>query len=366
MQKPLKALPAFLILSILLAACSAPSPQPAPATPSSIEGTRVYLPSYGGPTPVPSPGSSPTQAVELSGGTAVPAFTEAPTASLAASPTPPTATSTPIIEASPSPTTSQQVRFAVIGDFGQDGKPEEDVANLIDSWNPDLILTTGDNNYPSGSQATIDANIGKYFHQHIYPYQGSYGEGAATNRFFPTLGNHDWLAPGAQPYLRYFTLPGNERYYNFTVGPVEFFALDSDPSEPDKVGTSSIQAAWLKDGLAASQSPWRIVYFHHPPYSSGPHGSTDWMQWPFQKWGASAVLSGHDHTYERLDIGGFPYFVDGLGGGAIYQFPNPLPESQVRYDADYGAMLVDATATSITFQFINRKGVVIDTYTLKK
>jgi len=36
----------------------------------------------------------------------------------------------------------------------------------------------------------------------------------------------------------------------------------------------------------------------------------------------------------------------------------------VRYNADYGAMLVEATMEEITFQFINRNGEVIDNYTL--
>jgi hypothetical protein len=36
----------------------------------------------------------------------------------------------------------------------------------------------------------------------------------------------------------------------------------------------------------------------------------------------------------------------------------------VRYNADYGAMLVDATSDQITFQFINRLGQVVDTYSI--
>ena len=42
------------------------------------------------------------------------------------------------------------IRFAVIGDFGDAGSHEEDVANLLDSWNVDFIITVGDNNYPDG------------------------------------------------------------------------------------------------------------------------------------------------------------------------------------------------------------------------
>jgi hypothetical protein len=109
-----------------------------------------------------------------------------------------------------------------------------------------------------------------------------------------------------------------------------------------------------------------VVYFHHAPYSSGLHGPSDWMQWPFKEWGASVVLSGHDHTYERLLEDGLTYFVNGVGGGAIYNFPHLYPGSQVRYNADYGAMLVEANAGQMTFQFINRKNELIDTFTLQK
>src|SRR5437867_1980778 len=259
---------------------------------------------------------------------------------------------------------SGSVRFAVIGDYGSAGKPEEGVAKLVKSWNPAFIITTGDNNYPSGAASTIDPNIGQYYHNFIFPYIGKYGAGASMNRFFPVLGNHDWYTSGAKPYLDYFVLPGNERYYDFTSGPVQFFAIDSDSHEPDGNSSSSIQAIWLESFLSASSATWKLVYLHHPPYSSGQVGSNSRLQWPYQAWGATAVLAGHDHDYERIIKNGFPYFVNGLGGESIFSFRTAVSGSQVRYSGDYGAMLVDASDMSITFKFINRKGAVIDTYTI--
>jgi hypothetical protein len=264
----------------------------------------------------------------------------------------------------PTATPERPLRIAVIGDFGLADVPEADVAALVSSWEPDLVITTGDNNYPNGSVETIDENIGQYYHQYIFPYTGQFGEGADLNRFFPTLGNHDWQTPDAQPYMDFFTLPGNERYYDYTWGTVHFFALDSDSREPDGVGSGSAQASWLQERLSASTAVWKIVYMHHPPYSSGIHGSVDWTRWPYQEWGATAVLSGHDHIYERLLVDGLPYFVNGLGGGPIYSIPGKLEGSQVRYNDDYGAMRVEATSNEITFEFITRAGEVIDTYTI--
>ncbi len=267
----------------------------------------------------------------------------------------------------PSPTHEPEpVRFAVIGDFGAGNQGEEDVANLVKSWEPDFIITTGDNNYPIGSAETIDDHIGKYYHEFIYPYNGAYGDGADKNRFFPSLGNHDWMTLNAQPYLDYFTLPGNERYYDFVWEPIHFFVVNSDSNEPDGVSRISTQAMWLKSKLEESDSIWKIVYFHHPPYSSGFRGAVDWMRWPFQEWGASAVLSGHDHLYERLLVNGTPFFINGLGGGPIYYFGLTSEYSAIRYSGDWGAMFVEADSQQITFQFINRLGEVIDTYQMTR
>jgi tartrate-resistant acid phosphatase type 5 len=329
-----------LVILLILAGCSDQAPQPGGAgasnptpatlTATSVPATAVQTPTSAATQPPATPGSTPTSA--------------------------PTATITPL----------PLIHFAVIGDYGSGEKAAADVARLVQSWGVDFIITTGDNNYPDGEAETIDKNIGQFYQAYIAPYQGAFGTGADRNRFFPTLGNHDWNTDQAQPYLDYFTLPGNERYYDFTWGPVHFFALDSDSREPDGMNRSSAQAAWLQTRLASSTSPWQVVYLHHAPYSSGRHGATDWAKWPFKEWGADAVLAGHDHTYERLLVDGLVYFVNGIGGGAIYGFYLIEEGSQLRYNDDYGAMLVEASPTQMSFQFINRGGEVIDTYTMQR
>jgi hypothetical protein len=324
----------FIVFSLLviLAACAPATIIPLPPTAVTVSPTR--------------PESSPT---------ALPTFPASPTQTG-------TLQSVSVGCATPDPS----VRFAVIGDYGGANQGEADIAGLVHGWKPDIVLTVGDNNYPDGEASTIDANVGQFFHDFIFPYAGKYGSGATENRFFPTLGNHDWHIPDAQPYLDYFSLPSNERYYDFVHGPVHFFALDSDESEPDGVGSTSVQAEWLRKGLASSSSPWNIVYFHYPPYSSGLHGSTTWMRWPFAAWGADAVLTGHDHTYERLLVDGIPYFVNGVGGFYRYNFVDILPESKFRYNASYGAMLGTASERELRFEFISPTGELIDLYQLRK
>src|SRR4051812_43202249 len=65
-------------------------------------------------------------------------------------------------------TKSRTITFAAIGDFGntqENLKAVSAVASLVKSWNPDFIITLGDNNYPSGEAKTIDSNIGRFYHE---------------------------------------------------------------------------------------------------------------------------------------------------------------------------------------------------------
>lgn len=268
--------------------------------------------------------------------------------------------------ASPTTPPAPVTRIAVIGDFGSGDTNAQKVADLVINWQPDFILTVGDNNYPSGSPETIDQNIGQFYHQYIHPYRGQYGAGAEQMRFFPTLGNHDWDTEKAKAYFDYFDLPGNERYYDVILGPIHVFALDSDSREPDGVGRKSTQAEWLKEKLGQSSSPWKIVVSHHPPYSSGPREPVAWIRWPFAEWGATALLTGHDHFYERLIVDGFPILINGLGGGAIYSFGETHPGSQVRYNETYGALFITAVENLLTFEFYEVSGTLIDKYQLQR
>lgn len=271
-----------------------------------------------------------------------------------------------------------QMTIGVIGDYGSayaggaSFSNEQAVANLVKSWNPDFIITTGDNNYPNGEAANIDTNIGQFFHEYIHPYVGTFGAGASSNRFWPSIGNHEWPfgVSFLAPYLAYFTLPGNERYYSHRHGPVELFAVVGDQQEPDGATSTSVQAMWLSNALAASTAPWRIVYFHACPYSSSAtHGShtheADNMLWPFKEWDATAIYAGHNHLYERVLTNGLNYVTIGLGGDRIDGFVTPVAGSLSRYNTTYGAVRLVVTETNFVSEFVNIFHQVIDTFTLE-
>lgn len=265
----------------------------------------------------------------------------------------------------------ERYRIGVIGDFGMDNQDELNVSKLVEFWKPHGMLTTGDNRYAARS---FDQVVGLYYCAFLANVDGgnhcSQGN-RLTNRFFPSTGNHDYNdGGGIAQYLDYFAeLPGagvmtyggstSRLYYDFVLGPIHFFAIDSEGAKQSE--SLAKQQAWLEATMKNSTHPWQIVFFHHPPYSSGFHGNDAFMQWPFKDWGADAVLAGHDHNYERLEKDGIPFFVNGAGGAALRAF-RLIAESgsQVRYRARHGAMLIEANACSLKFWFVDVDGKVVD------
>jgi MYXO-CTERM domain-containing protein len=273
------------------------------------------------------------------------------------------------------PARADEVHLAVIGDYGDDDDNSRAVADMILGWQPDHIVTVGDNDYTDGKYrgtfTGLELGVGQYFSDYIGDYKGEYGSGSAENRFWPAPGDHDWGDTcddprGLDDYLAYFTLPGKERYYDVRLGPVHLFSLDSMECEPDGADMDSVQAAWLRDAAAASDAPFKIVASHHPPYSSGHHGTSDGehMQWPWAEWGIDLVLSGHDHDYERIYRDDVTIVVNGLGGLDRRDFECRVEGSQVQFNEAHGAMRIHATDGTLTVRFLTVDGDEIDAFTL--
>ena len=306
-------------------------------------------------------------------------------------------------------TVASEYVFAQIGDYGASagggdyaGTNPGKVATLIKSWSPEFIITTGDNSYDAtGGDTTVglyDTNVGQHYSDYIFPFgtsqSSTYTSTATENKFFPAIGNHDYVDDEKiNAFLAYFSLPGNERYYDFQKGGIHFFCINSgiatngDVVESDALsgsstshqGEDSIMAEWLQSKLASSKAHWKVVYFHHPPhssdanYSSNSGNGTVEMRWPFKDWGADIVLNGHGHQYERLkDTGNsdFPYIVNGAGGAPLRGYhSNALASgitSELKYNTKQGAVRGTVSGDTLKFEFIDYDGAVQDTLTLTK
>ncbi len=168
-------------------------------------------------------------------------------------------------------------------------------------------------------------------------------------------------------------------YYRklFASGLIEMFAVNSNlgnPLEREHMFMSAYQAqiAWLRHGLNTSTAAFRVVVFHHPPFSTARHDPpAAHMRLPFKAWGADLVLSGHQHVYERLEVDGLTYIINGLGGHHwIYEIKDCdtiAAGSRVRYNAAHGVMVGVASETRLAMCFysLEKNGTLVDEFLLK-
>lgn len=201
----------------------------------------------------------------------------------------------------PAPDTTRPIRVLAFGDSGGGGSDQLALARQMHGVPFELVIHTGDVAYDSGSLAQFEANV-----------FGVYSELFRHVPFAPAAGNHDYETDRGAPFREVFALPGNEQWYSYDWGPIHFVALDTESD----YGT---QATWLDADLAATAQPWKIVYLHRPPFSSGQHGSDLTLRMQLapvlERHGVQLVLAGHDHDYERMrPQRGVAYVVTGGGG----------------------------------------------------
>ncbi|XXF75903.1 metallophosphoesterase [Myxococcaceae bacterium GXIMD 01537] len=277
------------------------------------------------------------------------------------------------------PVGTRRVHFAAVGDMGTSGTQQRAVARSVAAAQPELYVTLGDNAYNDGTEAEFQNN-----------FFAPMADLLAEVPMFASPGNHEYVTNQGQPYLDNLYLPtnnpaGSERYYSFDWGHVHFVSIDSNCA----IGLASSERckpadmkAWVEQDLASSQQPWKVVFFHHPPWSSGEHGSQLKVRRDyapiFEKTGVDLVLTGHDHEYERskpmkgdaeapAGTAGIPYLVVGSGGATLRAWAGGQPSwSAVRNNSDYGFLDVVVEEGTLTARMLSPTGKVFDSFTLTK
>ncbi|MGE3491074.1 MAG: metallophosphoesterase [Vicinamibacterales bacterium] len=248
------------------------------------------------------------------------------------------------------PRQQDSIRFAVIGDTGTGGAEQYRLAQQMIAAHSqfpfEFVLMTGDNMYgPEGPRDFID--------KFERPYKPLLDTGV---KFYAALGNHDETD---QIFYKPFNMDG-KRFYSVKPKPdLRFYAVDSTYLSPE-------QMAWLEKELADSTSKWKVVFFHHPPYSTGGrHGSDVTVRAAleplFTRHGVDVVFTGHDHFYERIKPQqGIHYFVSG-GGGKLRRGDVAGGEISAKaFDEGYHFMLIEVVGDVMHFQVINEVGKTVD------
>lgn len=261
-----------------------------------------------------------------------------------------------------SPSREELATLIAAGDIAAcDKEADAATAALVESLDG-TVATLGDNVYPAGSDET---------YAHCYdPVWGPFLE-----RTRPSIGNHDMKDDGGAAYHRYFGTragtPG-EGWYSYDLGAWHVVVLNSN-CEIVACGPGSAQDAWLRTDLAAaSEARCTLAYWHHPRFSSGPHGDYPPVAplWDaLHAAGADVVLVGHDHLYERFapqapdgtaDAAGIRQFTVGTGGKSLYDAERVAPNSELIIDDAFGVLELILDDESYAWRFRTTGGVEAD------
>jgi len=153
------------------------------------------------------------------------------------------------------------------------------------------------------------------------------------------------------------------RYYTFLAGRARFFAIDTE-------GWSTTQLAWLKKTLLATVNEpdvqWRIVYGHHPMFTSGVHlnerrigALRRELAGLFKETKVDLYIAGHDHDMEHLRADGVEYLISGTGGAKLRQIRNVKPQS-LFHATTFGFLDLMIDQHSLTARFLDTKLVSLE------
>lgn len=284
-----------------------------------------------------------------------------------------------------------RLKFMVFGDWGRNGEDKQkEVANelgiVAKKFNPEFIVSTGDNFYPSGVASTRD-------HSWIASFEDIYTAHSLQGDWFVVLGNHDYRGnPQAEvDYTavdRRWNMPA--RYYSKTyfinddtTQGILLVFIDTTPflSEyyiGDKHHVqgqdTAAQRIWIEKTLseAPANIKWKLVFGHHPVYTGGGRmkavetGEMKKLFKPiFEKYHVNAYICGHDHNLQYIKPPGFThYLVSGAGSELSKTIVHP--EGGVFARAENGFMDFSVYSNRLEVNVISWLGEKLFTTTIPR
>jgi len=264
--------------------------------------------------------------------------------------------------------------FAVLGDTRSRHHIHQKIVNEIIQQDPLFVINTGD----------LVSNG-----DNIHDWQRFFEVNRKLMRqipYFPVLGNHEH---DSKFYFDFFDLPGNERYYHFSIGDVLFIVLDSESSHFEmpayvkdenkdyiwnnyNIEYFNQQKEWLEHILNLNKDAGFIFIFLHQPMISIKKSRVEDAKIRRKFWGdiferhnVQAVINGHDHHYHHAYDKGVHYITTAGGGAGLYETDSPQPET-VKFAKIEHFMSADVGLNEVTFNVIDINGEELDKIIIKK
>jgi hypothetical protein len=273
--------------------------------------------------------------------------------------------------------TSGTASFLVFGDSGTGSLGQFQIAEVLRRAAPDLVLHVGDIMYYSFDVRAADMKCLSVYQPHM-----------KSTPYFFAFGNHD-LYSGDSHFLETFYLPtnsatGTEHFYSFDHGDVHFGALFVPQRSQDLLftnyylGDGTLQYQWLTNDLATTSKPWKILFFHSPLNTCGPHrfdsvsGLFDRLELQrlvlpiARQYGVQLILNGHDHAFQRFaPMNGVHSVVTGGGGAPPYGLSERDP-ANAQFWSGYHCTKISVNGATLRLEALDSNGAVFDGMTLQR
>ncbi|MDG2476430.1 MAG: metallophosphoesterase [Phycisphaerales bacterium] len=264
------------------------------------------------------------------------------------------------------------VGFVVVGDTQNNPAVTTMMSTFAWSHRPHFIMHCGDL-----------VGTGTVKREWVHEFFGSTGDLLGRFPIYPTLGNHE---RDAQLYYDYFSLPGEEYFYDYRWGDVHVFVLDTNKD----VSPESDQYQWFVKAVAESDAQWKVVQHHQPAYSSDSNDYGDTWKGPsswgdvriqehlvplYEQFGVDVVFNGHIHVYERTwplragqvdEDNGVTYVTTGGGGGHIEDFAPTRTWFTAHKYRGHHFCIVTASDKTFELRAFDQEGKIIDFFRLEK
>ncbi|MCS6819050.1 MAG: metallophosphoesterase [Chitinophagales bacterium] len=265
--------------------------------------------------------------------------------------------------------------FFVIGDWGRKGKYfQKDVAAAMNHCasivKPAFIVSTGDNFYTFGVRGVNDKHWKKSFEN---VYNGKY---ISDVPWYVCLGNHDYYGKEASQ-IEYSKI--NKRW----ILPDYFFAVKNYTPDSAAVAmlflntqimlkdfsSSQRQLTWADSILKNDYARWKLVFGHHPVYSSNPmHGDNhvliEKLKPVLESNFVHAYFSGHDHDLQHQKPEGSitEYFISGAGSKIR---PSYINENTKFAISKAGFAIVAVNKNTLQLWFVDKDAKILYSFSIK-
>lgn len=272
---------------------------------------------------------------------------------------------------------ADSITFLVIGDMGTGGINQKAVADAMVAYcnlptnSCDFVTALGDNIYRNGIDSPDDQQLLTKFEE---PYSD-----LGRIDFWMTPGNHDWrMANSVQSEIEYTLqsdrwrmphhhyqvpkLPEWLNLYSIDTTTLRHYAWQKDDVKLNKIVEEMLTTTHTE---LCDQPGWRILFGHHPVYSSGKHainedpvGITTSIKQELAGLltgcDIQVYMAGHDHHQELIQADGLTQIIQGAGGRYLRELPRSEELVGKRWSAvRFGFAVITATPDQLLISYFS-------------